>query len=98
MQNMMAAPRTSFCKKQKAGRCQKTLIDAPHQKSRNGGDDKLGNACHQHDLADFERVVRSDIGQKDGHQIDRPKKPGTEHETEQTADRKIPVAEGAQVH
>src|SRR6185369_17476698 len=88
----------SYGEKEEPKRSQETLVDSPHQKSCNRRGDQLGNAGHQHDLADLKRIMRPDIGEKDRHQVDRSKETCTEHEAEQAADRKIPVAKGSQVH
>src|SRR5207344_2884617 len=72
----------SDCEKEKAKRRQETFVDSPHQKSCDGCNDQLGNTCHQHDLSDFKRVMRPDIGEKNRHQVDRPKESCAEHEAE----------------
>src|SRR5215510_4192879 len=87
--------RESYSKQQEAKRGQKPFVDAPHQEGRKRGNEKLRHARHQHDLADLERVVRSHVGEKDGHQIDRSEEAHAEHKAEQTTDRKITIAKGA---
>ena len=64
---------------------------------RSGLADELGEAGHQHDRADLQRIVAAHEAQEDRHQVDRAVEADAEQEAERTAQGKVAVGECTEI-
>ena len=70
---------------------------APLQGNDQRRGDQLHGARHQHGLANRQRTMTANVGQKDGHQIDGSVEADAEHETQSASKRQVAISQRTKI-